>query len=511
MAIADQNAALNYVREESRDAGHILGIIITAFLFLFALAQPISIAGAEIAYSAAALVWFVRILLVRRGSLHSSPLDMPLLLYWLLCAASTVLAPLPASSWAGMRKVSLVLLVLLIAHNAPNGRRIKQLIAVLLFSGLVSVAFAAWQYVDGDGLRIRNPQAESALFRAGIRDKDVVLRVDGHSMHHAQQFLTHLNSKPASDPLRLRVIHGGSIDVLKDSVPVTVPAGEWPKTDIPEKLGVQIETSRPARARAFYSHYITYAFVLLFPASLTFGLWLGSGRHFSGWGLAYLGLFAAFSLALGMTLTRSAWLLLALGCAVQTWLHLKRWWLVLLLPIVLLLAFEATNVAMHHWRGVGVIDMADPGTDYRLLMWRDGVRLTEEHPWFGVGMNTIRDAWWQFNLAAYKKYGMREHFHSTPIQIAVELGIPVLISWMMLMGTYCVLLVRLVLRTRKVGDPFLYGLSLGILGGTVGFLAGSLVQYDFGDSVVVLLFWFLAGLALAMWHQLNSKLAGAPA
>jgi hypothetical protein len=29
------------------------------------------------------------------------------------------------------------------------------------------------------------------------------------------------------------------------------------------------------------------------------------------------------------------------------------------------------------------------------------------------------------------------------------------------------------------------------------------VHYDFGDSVVMFLFWFLAGLALALYHQLQ--------
>jgi putative inorganic carbon (HCO3(-)) transporter len=202
-----------------------------------------------------------------------------------------------------------------------------------------------------------------------------------------------------------------------------------------------------------------------------------------------------------LTLTRSAWLAVAIGCAVQAWIHMRRYWKFLLLPLGLLVVFAGTDLAMHRWRGKGVIDLSDPGTDYRLLMWRDGLRIIREHPWFGVGMNTVRDAWWQFDLAAYKKYGLRLHFHSTIIQIGVEMGIPALLSWILLMGCYCYLLVRLATRARDAGDRFVYGLSLGIVGATVGFLAGSLVQYDFGDSLVVLLFWFLAGLALAMRRQ----------
>jgi O-antigen ligase len=160
---------------------------------------------------------------------------------------------------------------------------------------------------------------------------------------------------------------------------------------------------------------------------------------------------------------------------------------------------------MHRWRGIGVIDLSDPGTDYRLLMWRDSLTLIKHHALFGLGMNTIRDAWWKFDLAAYKKYGVHWHFHSTPIQLAVEMGLPVLITWIVLMGCYWLMLIRLVARARAQGDAFLYGLALGILGGTSGFVVSSLVQNGFEDSVVLLLFWFLAGLALALGHLLNTK------
>ena len=259
-----------------------------------------------------------------------------------------------------------------------------------------------------------------------------------------------------------------------------------------------MDVARPVRASSFYGHFMNYAFVLVLLCPLPFGLWLASPRYTSATGILFGVLFLAFAFALGLTLTRSAWLAVAIGCAVQAWIHLQRYWKFLLLPLALAVAFAGTDVAMHRWRGKGLIDLSDPGTDYRLLMWRDGLRIIREHPWFGVGMNTVRDAWWQFNLAAYKKYGLRLHFHSTIIQIAVEMGIPVLLSWIALMICYCFMLMRLAVRARKNGDTFVYGLSLGILGATVGFLAGSLVQYDFGDSLVVLLFWFLAGLALAM-------------
>ena len=487
-----------------RNPAQALDRIATGFLFLFVLVQPVSIAATHIAYAGAALAWLARLGLVRRGALYGSRIDLPILIYLLLCAIATTFSPLPASSWEGMRKVNLVFLVLVVAHNVSHVRRAKQLLAVLLFAGLVSVAYAGWEYTAGIGLRVRDPQVGSPFYQAGIRDNDVLLRVDDRVIPRPQEFLAHLRAKPPDEPLRLRVVHGGGIAILKDAVPVVVPADAVPRPNSLNELGMRIEQARPSRVRGFYSHYVSYAEVLGLLTNLTFGLWLGCRRPLSVGGLALVGLWLAFASMLGATLTRAAWLATAFGCLLQVWFHVRSWSERVVLPALLLLAAAGTNAAMHQWRGVGLIDLSDPGTDYRLLMWRDGLRLIQQHPWLGVGMHTIRDSWWKFDLAAYKKYGLRLHFHSTLLQLAVELGLPVLLAWLALMGIYWLLLVRLVARAREQADTTLYGLALGLLGGTGGLLAGSLVHYNFGDSIVVLLFWFLAGVALALQRHLDA-------
>jgi O-antigen ligase len=276
----------------------------------------------------------------------------------------------------------------------------------------------------------------------------------------------------------------------------------WHPADNLDALGLTVEKARPLRAFGFYSHYVTYSMVLALLASLMFGLWLGTREHFSAEGLLFAGAFAAFTVVLGMTLTRAAWFALALACAVQLWFHFRQRVVRLFLPAGLLVVMLMASAAMLRWRGISFFDLHDPGTDYRILMWTDGLRLIREHPWFGIGMNSVRDAWWLFDLAAYRKYPLRSHFHSTPIQIAVESGIPALIAWIAFMAIYWRMLVQLVARARNEQDRWAYGFALGALGATSGFLASSLVHYDFGDSVVIFLFWFLAGIALAVRQQL---------
>jgi O-antigen ligase len=479
-----------------------LETIAAFFLFLFVIAQPVSIAASHIAYAGAAFAWVLRLALVRRGALKSSPLDLPILIYLVLCAASTLLSPLPISSWEGMRKVALICLVLVVAHNVANARRAKQLLAVLFFSSLAAFAWAGWEYADGVGLRIHNPQPGTTFYRAGIRDNDVILLVDGRNIEKPQEFLRRVETEPPGKPMQLRVVHGGGIEIMKDAVPINVSVDEMRNVS---GLGMQVETDRPARARAFYSHYVTYAAVLQLLGCLVFGLWLSHRRQSPLSGAVFAALLIAFGIALGMTLTRAAWLSFAFGCVVELFFFLKHWSKRVIIPAILIVAVAGTTVAAHQWRRMGLIALNDPGTDYRLLMWRDGIKLIEAHPWFGVGMNVVRDDPFRYELQAYKKYGVLLHFHSTPIEIGVEMGLLVLGAWIALMAAYWVMLARLVVRSRKVDDPFPYGLSLGILGATSAFLVSSVVHYDFGDSVVVFLFWFLAGLALALYHQLNAR------
>jgi hypothetical protein len=476
---------------------------VTICLFLFALAQPLSIAGAQIAYSVAALCWVARIGLVRRGILHSSPLDGPILVYWLLCAIATLFSPLPASSWEGMRKISLIFLVLVAAQNVSRLERVRQLLAVLFLSALVTLGYSGWQYAAGIGLRVISLDRGDA-YRAGIREGAILFTANGRRLRAPDDLVTVLRARPPGEDLTLGVVPPGlEIAVAKDAKPAIIPAREFSEPLGAESIGMRVIQARPLRAHGFYSHYVTYSEEMQLLLALAFGLWLSSRRHLGFPALGFAALALACALGLGATLTRSAWLAAAFACVVQVWFHVRTRWVRIFLPGALILAALGTNTAMRHWRGVGLIDFQEGSSEYRMLMWRDGLRLIGQHPWFGVGMNTVRDAWQSFDLAAYRLTGIRSHFHSTPIQIAVELGVPVLLAWLALMGSYWWMLAKLVRSARDQADTTVYGISLGILGGTSGFLLSSLVQYNFGDSVAVLLFWFLMGLALALRRHLE--------
>jgi O-antigen ligase len=86
--------------------------------------------------------------------------------------------------------------------------------------------------------------------------------------------------------------------------------------------------------------------------------------------------------------------------------------------------------------------------------------------------------------------------HSNLLQIALERGVPALIVWLILLGVYVRMLWRI---QRRAGiEDIARGVVIGALGGTIGFFAAGLVHYNWGDSEVVTVFYFIMGLCLVV-------------
>jgi hypothetical protein len=81
-------------------------------------------------------------------------------------------------------------------------------------------------------------------------------------------------------------------------------------------------------------------------------------------------------------------------------------------------------------------------------------------------------------------------------QIALERGVPALIVWLILLGVYVRMLWRI--QRRPGIEDVSRGIAVGALGGTIGFFTSGLVHYNWGDSEVVTIFYFIMGLCLVV-------------
>ncbi|MBI4466923.1 MAG: O-antigen ligase family protein [Acidobacteria bacterium] len=460
------------------------------FLLLFAAALPHSIAAAQAAVGVAALVWAVG-LVARRRRPTPTPLDLPLLLFLGVSALAAVFSLEPALSLSKLRGTGLALIVLVTAGILTTRRQAAILVSVLLGSATLGAVAADWEKIVGRGAEVVELSPTSP-FGPYLQPRDVILRCDQNDIHSPDQLDEILARHDLSAPLACEGLRGGILPFA-----FTLPPERFPKPAPDRVWGYDVKPSRSIRARGTYSHFVTYAEVLLQLTALAGGLWLVYPRKWSpaSAGVALVAMLLAGALA--ATFTRASWAALVVAGLAMLWTRLG-WRLRLATLLVVPPALLGLNTLLVKARGVGFYNPADLSVQYRRMMWEDGWRLISEHPWLGVGMDTVLVRWQELGLRAYQQLKLHSHFHSTPVQLAVERGLLGLAAWLLLMGLYLWLLLGLVARTRRGEDGWSHGLAVGIFGATVGFLLSGLLHYNFGDSEVVMVFWLLAGVAVSL-------------
>jgi O-antigen ligase len=257
---------------------------------------------------------------------------------------------------------------------------------------------------------------------------------------------------------------------------------------------------KPFRAQGTLGHYIVFAEMMMQLGCLAWAMLLSTPPKKLGMWILLGITFISVTLALVATETRAALGGLALGCFLALFfLAGKRLRIAAMAGLAVLLACSALWI--HHSRNLNWTSSNDAGTQFRMMMWEDGLRLVRQHPWFGVGMETVRVHWQEWNVRGFAVFHVQSHFHSTLLQIAVERGLLTLAAWLWFVVAYIVFLVRLVFRTRS-RSRFATGVVTAVLAGFVAFVTTSLVHYNLGEEQLVTILFFYFGLAVAIDHML---------
>jgi O-antigen ligase len=278
-----------------------------------------------------------------------------------------------------------------------------------------------------------------------------------------------------------------------------------------ERLGVQSwSRGREWRAAGLYGHYTTYAEALQLIASLALGLFIALRDKRGLWGALLLIALAGMGGALLLTVTRASWLAFLLSAFVIVIAGASRRVALILaacaLPVILI-----GLLLLQQQRSVGFYDQKDQSITWRETVWREGFELLTSQPrhlMVGVGMDSIKSHWREWGLFDQGRLPVG-HMHSTPLQLAVERGVPALLMWVVLLAVYVGMLWRLARGAAVVDGWIERGIILGALGGLVGFVASGMVHYNFGDSEVVMIFYFIMGLTLVIEREARQRMAAA--
>lgn len=493
----EQPAALPEAAGARARVERALALATQATLALFVLAAPHSIAVAQGAFLLGCVFWVARMVAARRFLFARTAIDIPLALFvgWTLLSVSTSLDP--AYSLRKMRGVALFFVFYLFATNVTSKRFAWALTLLLAVSSTGNLWWTYAERLAGRGVEVTSMAPGAPLGKWGIRPGDTILEAGGRPVGDLATLDAAFASGRGGDPVAIRFRRGENEMVTSYRRSRVWRAGEGP-----ERLGVGVAPGREFRARAFFSHPATYAETLqLIGAVAAAWVMAAAARRRWRWaaGMGALALLVAGALV--QTQTRAP--IAAFGLAVVAMALLRgasRRALVAAVVAAALLVAVAGGVVLRG-RSVSMLAPTDDSTSWRLTVWREGASLVARYPLLGIGPDAAKTRARELDLYDHGKLPPG-HFHSTPLQIAVDRGLPALAAWLALLAALFVALGRLVgrlaARESEGGDWRVTAAALGAWGGWVGFAASSTVHFNWGDSEPMQMAWALAGIAFAV-------------
>lgn len=244
------------------------------------------------------------------------------------------------------------------------------------------------------------------------------------------------------------------------------------------------------RPRGLLSHYMTFSGVLMLVICSAVARLLFREREWIWPSVALPALFVA----LAATLSRNAWV--GTAVAIAAILMARRRILLLALPLMIIVASAVAPSSVRD-RALSVFDMNEPTNRDRIAMFKAGVAMVKDHPFFGVGPNMVPQVYLQYRTSdAYERKEAtgpetRSHLHNVPMQIAAERGLIALACFFW----FVIVAWRDLWRRMKDGPaPAVAAAGFAAL---IAMLVAGLFEHNFGDSEFLILFLALISLPFA--------------
>jgi hypothetical protein len=459
--------------------------------FLYSAFAPHSIAAAEISLAIVGAGWLLRTLATNKSGFRRTRFDLPVWLFFLWTVASSFLSQEPRISIAKIQSACVFLLFYL-TQAIVTKKTAVLLVTIMILSGSVGTLYSVYDLVRGRGVLVASLSAESPL-QSHLRAGDAVWRVAGRRVYSVPDIDDALRKSPTGTSLVVSVISQGE-HIERPGLVVTEAIKRRPS---PSGIVGSGPTHR-FRASGWTRHYETYCEILQILAQLALGLLVANYKNHRLNFRAKLAAAAFALLALGITLTamRTALVALAIGVlviSIRALGNLGRRFRVLSVAVAcLVLVFG--GLIVYRTRAQHALSLQDPSSSLRVQVARVGASRLIQHPLFGHGMDSMHVHWKEWGFPGTDML----HLHSTPLQLGFDRGLPALFFWLWIMWIFW--------RTTSSGEKSLrdssdsnrYGLLLGATGAVAGFFASSLVNYNFGDGEVALVFWWLMGIVVVL-------------
>lgn len=465
-------------------------------LALYVAFAPHSVAASASGVAIAGTGWLLKAVSTRSLGLRRSKFDLIILLSLLWTIASSLLSEEPRISLIKLRSSWCVFLFYL-TRAIVTKRSALGLAALLILSGSVGAIYSAFDLARGRGVLVQSLTPGSPFRDVGIQPGDAIWRIGGTRVYSTPELDQVLKTIPADMPVGVSIISQGE----NAERPGFVITTEQQQQASPSGV-MGGGRSHRFRASGWTRHYVTFAEMLQMIALLALGLALAHLRNHGPNKYFRIAVCAAAILTMGLVFTamRTVVVAFVIGATVIAWRSLRGAYKVAFtFALFFVLAFGA--VVVWQTRARDALLLGDPSSSLRAQVARVGFSRILTHPVFGHGMDAMKLHWNEWGFPGDDII----HLHTTPLQLAFDRGLPMLFLWLWLMIAFWIYIARAENAAREFSDTNSYGLLLGTLGALSGFLASSLVNYNYGDAEATMMFWWLMGLAMALSRPENAN------
>ena len=466
--------------------------IALAGLLIYVAFAPHSVAASSIGVAIAGIGWIIRSVRTRTLGLSRSRFDLVIVLSLVWTILSSLLSEEPSISLLKVQSSWCVFLFYL-TRAVLTRRSALLLVAVLILSGCVGSVYSAYDLLRGRGVVVESIAPGSPFRQIPVQRGDTVWRVGKQRVYSLSDVDETLRTAPLGASLTVSLISQGE-HVERPGLVLT-PAQQ--QSASPSGI-TGTERNHHFRASGWTRHYETFAEIIQIIAQLALGLALAHLRNHGPNRYFRLALAAVAVLTAGLVFTAMRTVIVAfvLGACLIAWRSLRGAYKVAFtFALFFVLAFGAAVV----WqtRAREALSLNDPSSELRFQVARVGLSRIPLHPIFGHGMDAMQRHWNEWGFPGKDML----HLHSTPLQLAFDRGVPMLLLWIWMMVLFWLEIARAGRVAADRSDTHSYGVLLGGLGALTGLLASSLVNYNYGDGEVAMLFWWLMGVCVFLTHE----------
>ena len=253
------------------------------------------------------------------------------------------------------------------------------------------------------------------------------------------------------------------------------------------------------RANAFSGHYMVLAGCLIQMIPLLLIVGLENEFISTNIKIYFISTVLISGIALIYNGTRGAWIAVLVALLVYSMINIKENKKIGIgvLTVCLIGGILAVNMPVVKDRALSIVNYRS-NSDDRIPLWISSWHMFKDHPLVGVGPNNFAVVYQSNYILPEAKEPDLGHAHNNFIQMLAETGIIGLSSFVYMFGYILLTMYRRYMIHRQN----IWSLVAFIV--TISLLVQGLTEYNFGNSAVIRMYWFILGLMYAA-SNIDSK------